>query len=589
MNRANRPRLSRITGSSYASRTMTRSGDGSTLALDFTTGVLDPRLTFTRSTNATFINSQGLVQWADANLVTGSELCDPTLYGWSQQLNPGYLFDTSVNDPFGNPGVPRITSNATSGSSAVNSSSFAVSAGLTYTLTFWVRAGTSTTFLAGIFDATAGAFVPASGTILSGPGSISGTGAIALTSLTSAWTKVRIYLTPANTAASRAISFYPQAAASGGQSNYLWGVQLNIGQTSNPAYFKTVATAYQAPRFDYDPSTLQPRGLLIEASSVNHVLRSNVTGFPSPWSTAGTNLPTVTAGYTGGGFSPDGITYPTRLQFGVNAGGSASRLLQATTYATNPTTANPYTVSVWMKSNTAGTNYTVNIYGTTGNNLVTVTPTWQRFQVVNTSGTSLVGYIYISNESTSIAADISIWGAQLEAGNGASSLIPTGASTGNRANESLYLDGASFAAFWPSGQSQYSVYFAGDITRSPATTQFLWLARTGSGGVGASRARSFVTSASSIRANTTVNDLVSGLNASTNTLVRTALGVSSGSCALSTNNGTTSAIVTNADTGLSTDAAQLVFNPNSDVFQHIKTLKYWPTRLSDAQLQALTT
>ena len=47
-------------------------GDGSTLSLDFTTGVLDPRLTFTRSTNATFINSQGYVEYAAANLLTNS-------------------------------------------------------------------------------------------------------------------------------------------------------------------------------------------------------------------------------------------------------------------------------------------------------------------------------------------------------------------------------------------------------------------------------------------------------------------------------------------------------------------------------------
>ena len=36
-------------------------GDGSTLSLDFTTGVLDPRLTFTRSTTGTYINGSGYV------------------------------------------------------------------------------------------------------------------------------------------------------------------------------------------------------------------------------------------------------------------------------------------------------------------------------------------------------------------------------------------------------------------------------------------------------------------------------------------------------------------------------------------------
>jgi hypothetical protein len=43
-------------------------GDGSTLTLDFTTGVLDPRLTFTRaSTVATYINSSGLIATATTN------------------------------------------------------------------------------------------------------------------------------------------------------------------------------------------------------------------------------------------------------------------------------------------------------------------------------------------------------------------------------------------------------------------------------------------------------------------------------------------------------------------------------------------
>ena len=73
MNRANRPRMSRISGSSYDSRLMSRTstGDGSTLALDFTAmgGVLDPRITFSRAdatARATFINSLGYVETVPA-------------------------------------------------------------------------------------------------------------------------------------------------------------------------------------------------------------------------------------------------------------------------------------------------------------------------------------------------------------------------------------------------------------------------------------------------------------------------------------------------------------------------------------------
>ena len=48
-------------------------GDGSTLSLDFTTmSGLDSRFTFSRSSTATFINSSGLVQYADSNLLLRS-------------------------------------------------------------------------------------------------------------------------------------------------------------------------------------------------------------------------------------------------------------------------------------------------------------------------------------------------------------------------------------------------------------------------------------------------------------------------------------------------------------------------------------
>ena len=54
-------------------------GDGSTLSLDFTTGVLDPLLTFTRASNGTFINASGLVATASNNVARFDY--DPTSIG----------------------------------------------------------------------------------------------------------------------------------------------------------------------------------------------------------------------------------------------------------------------------------------------------------------------------------------------------------------------------------------------------------------------------------------------------------------------------------------------------------------------------
>ena len=124
MNRANRPQLSRISGSSYASRAMSRAGDGSTLSLDFTTGSLDPRLTFTRTSNATFINSQGYVEWANSNMYwntafEGLSGTNPSLTssGW------GYVFSTG-NAVFNGDGTMTVTTTATDRRAIFRSSGF---------------------------------------------------------------------------------------------------------------------------------------------------------------------------------------------------------------------------------------------------------------------------------------------------------------------------------------------------------------------------------------------------------------------------------------------------------------------------------
>jgi hypothetical protein len=421
MNRANRPRMSRVSGSSYASKLMSRAGDGSTLSIDFTTGVLDPRITFSRAdatARATFINNLG--------------------------------------------------------------------------------------------------------------------------------------------------------------------------------YVTTVSSA-QDPRFDYDPTTLQPKGLLIEGSATNYVLQSGLNPFASPtWTTSGTTLPTITIGYTGNGFAPDNTSRPTRVQFAVN-GGSASRITQQTSYTTNPTTAAPYTVSVWMKSNTAGTNHIINILGTDGAGLAfTVTPTWQRFTLVNTSGTSLVGQIYISNNSTSIAADVLIWGAQLEAGNGASSYIPTGASTVNRAvDTAIIAAGAKFDS-WYTGDTTgtFVANWYGNAASSTArtviatsdqTTKHLHLYQTASAltlRLADFNAAATVTTANSMTAGALTKGAFSYNGTATNLCLNGGT-VASGTLAFSSAP-TWLSIGAPSTNGTSITGTTVVLN-NS-----IRSIKYWPAVLSNATLQSLT-
>jgi len=443
---------------------LTSSGDGSTLSLDFTTGVLDQRLSFSRSTNATFINSQGLVQYADANMMTGSENLDPALYGWGAQNGATCIFDTSVADPNGILGTPRLASSPTIGSAAVNSSALSVASGITYTLTFWIRAGTASTFLVGLFETSA--FAPATGTILSGPGSISGTGAINISGLTSAWTKVRIYITPAVTAANRAVSFYPQGAQSGGLTNYVWGVQFNIGQTPNPTYFKTVATAYQAPRFDYDPTTLAPRGLLIEGSANNLMTYSEDQGNNTTWNAFGTSV-TRTTGQT----DPGNNSTATKLVFDAT---TADAVISRSVTVLNAT---QYTISMWMRAD-SGTVTNVRFAraaGSAGAIFPTLTTAWQRVQLTFTSSTTSDGIeIRVLNSGSPQTATVHLWGAQLEVGSGASSYIPTGAGTVNRAADSCVMTGTNFSS-WFAGATEGVFYAEYEAPRSLGTADYFCL------------------------------------------------------------------------------------------------------------------
>lgn len=347
-------------------------------------------------------------------------------------------------------------------------------------------------------------------------------------------------------------------------------------------------------RFDYDPITLAPRGLLIEASAVNYVLQSGLNPFASPtWQTSGTTLPTIDVGYTGNGFAPDNTSRPTRVQFAVNSG-SASRITQGTSYTTNPTTAAPYTVSVWMKSNTAGTNYTINILGTAGSSAVTVTPTWQRFTLVNTSGTSLVGYVYISNESGSVAADVLIWGAQLEAGNGASSTILTGASTATRAADFAVLSNLSAIAFNTAGGSMVLRGFqtkqsAGSF---PSLAAFLDASDVDVFGIRNSFAgvtmfgRFAGTSTTAEALRTVTNNATYAIGMAADPTITTS------AITVSMNGSSTTGNKIGSATAISTPAKFAITRPTFGDFINcgtISSIKYWPTVKTAAELNSLTT
>ena len=534
-------------------------GDGSTLNLDFTNGVLDPRITFSRLSTATFVNSSGYVEYAGANLFLQSENISSA--SWTDQAGASRL-QVSITNPIGGATSTQVTSGT--GSNAILQSP-TYQAGLPHVIRIWVRAGTSSQIQLGVYTTS---FVTGSISVVSGTATVSGTGLFNVTGLTSTWTQLQIVYT--SLPASGAFLVYPDGAGApvAGRTIYVWGPQLNPGSTAQ-TYYPTTTVAYHAPRFDYSPTNIgEPRGLLIEGQTTNYVRFSNAPGTTGAggWSPGGT--PTITFG--GGAISPDGITTSTRIQFPPIAGATISRIYQETGY---PLAAYPYTMSVWMKSNTAD-NHNVNILGSANTNNV-VTPAWQRFVVTVTSSASLYRYFYISNESSTLTTDISIWGAQLEAGSDASSYIPTGASTVQRVGDDCYMSGTNFSSWW--NQSEGTAFIETTGMTKPTDLTFRAFTITENLAVPYQIGATWIYDNSGFR----ITELASSATKHAVALKANNFAISNGDTTIRTGTGAF---------GTTYNRLQLGAYENQTSYMNgcIKRFKYYPTRLSNTQLQNLT-
>jgi len=218
-----------------------------------------------------------------------------------------------------------------------------------------------------------------------------------------------------------------------------FGAQLSDSASVDPYVYQPVAApssvAYYGPRFDYDPVTLQPKGLLIEEQRTNLVLQSGDLS-NAAWAT---KSGTFTANAA---VAPDGTTTATSCV----ATSSDPYVYQSVTLA-----ATTYTMSVWIK----GTGVSVGKTGTirSGANVspaITITNAWQRitYTFTATAGAVNCGFEFPDGSTTATGDTVYYWGAQLEAGAFATSYIPTVASQVTRAADSASMIGNNFARWY---------------------------------------------------------------------------------------------------------------------------------------------
>jgi hypothetical protein len=346
--------------------------------------------------------------------------------------------------------------------------------------------------------------------------------------------------------------------------------------TGGDGLIKTAAT--DTPRFDFNATTGECLGLLIEES------RTNLTTYSEDFTNAAWILYGTTSRSANTVTAPDGNTTADTVTLPISSG-----IYQFTSASASTT----YTFSVWIRTASASQNVNIILNTNLGDATqltVTATTTWQRFSITKTT---IVGTTTLTSQlSTGGGNTFYVWGAQTETGAFPTSYIPTVASTVTRSADSASITGTNFSSWY--NPSEGSVLCNGRIIKinPPTYGQIFWAIGDSStfnesmylvNDVGGSNigfnvidngSNQFTVGSSAITDNffnkiavaIKLNDSAASFNSSTPT--------TDTSCTLPT--------VNSLKIG---NASWNTLNPLNGT---ISQLSYYPVRLSNSQLQSLT-
>jgi hypothetical protein len=396
---------------------------------------------------------------------------------------------------------------------------------------------------------------------------------------------------------------------------YIFGAQLSDSASVDPYVYNPVAaptsTAYYGPRFDYDPVTLAPKGLLIEEQRTNLLLRSEEFDNAS-WTKSNA---TVTSNTT---VSPDGTVDADMV---TDTATNANHGIYGTGLTVTATTS--YAMSVYLKAGTlryvsirgeatgAGAYPWVTIDLQTGSlnantsvasaSSVAVGNGWYRLIMtfVNQSlvagganvviagsnvstaplPASVLGNVYLGTGST-----FYVWGAQLEAGAFATSYIPTVASQVTRAADSASMIGNNFARWYnPTEGTMFA-----DIGAAPAGS--LRIATISDGGINNQIWLGTNLASNNVFFVYTNGAFVAQINLTPNSSAKTAGAFATDDFACSVNGG---AVATDTSGAIATSYSRLNVGTNYNssagfINGTIKRISYYPRRLANSEIQGIT-
>jgi hypothetical protein len=446
------------------------------LLLDFANSQqLDPRVTFSRSTTAPYYDGKTSVL-AEQNLYTNSQnIINGT---W----NPGNttLTVNATTAPDGTTTATLAVPNTSNVGHNISQSALGNLTG-TYTFSVYVKPSGYTTFIIANSAQTLRASFDLTAVTNTNTGAVTST----ITAVQNGFYRVTLTATISADFFYFFINGLGAYIGDGTSGVYLWGFQAEQ-RSSATAYNATTTTALtnyipqllfapiNAPRIDYNPTTFEPLGLLIEQSSTNIALYSNsVSG--TGWSSNGG---TVIQNYA---IAPDGSQTASYFYGTVNP---------ARYQTTTVTASTTYTSSVYYKTMSAVSGSTLTIGTDTvaslactarfdlntnalifsgssviGTSITSVGNGWYRASVTYTitAITTIANIVYVIIPSGYV--QVLIWGSQLEALAFPTSYIPTTTAQVTRASDNASMTGTNFSSWFNASQgtifSDYLMYKSG--------------------------------------------------------------------------------------------------------------------------------
>ena len=582
------------------------------LSLDFANvQALDPRISFSRATTATYYGTRTAL--AEQNLLLQSQTFETT---WNA-INATVGVNSTIA-PDGTITAESFTPTATSGTHSLQQSAGTIGVQCTFSVFAKSNGYTNIQLFAdssGNFNAT---FDLTAGTAASTGGAV-----VSIVNVGSGW--YRCIATFTQTASTRLnISGFPTGATASNFGNtftgdgtsgvFLWGAQLEQRSTvtayqvttTQPVtnYIPVLETAASGvARFDHNPTTFESLGLLIEEQRTNLLTYSEQFD-NAAWvkldATATANTIIAPDGtLTGDQITGNGTTNPHFIRQTISATGSTIHTFSL--YLKQGTERYAYLVLLgrsvtddngdvaWIDLQTgtiststgSGTSATITLVGNGWYRVTMPTSAYPSSAQIE----ARVGVTSVSGgQATLVSGYIFAWGAQLEAGAFSTSYIPTVASQVTRAADAASMTGTNFSSWY--NQAQGTLY----VDAKKADFAGLRIAAVNDNT--ANNRMDIIFDGNEKAIVITNNVLQAQLNPTNlfaNQYNKAAFSYQSNLVSMSLNN---SIVVT--DTSNVIPVVDRLFIGSRDgvsffINGTIKKVSYYPIRLSDANLQALTT